>query len=169
MHYGIGVSKNDKRARELYEEACKRRHLGACGNLATLLVAGRGGERDAARAALIYTQLCDGGVVEGCGNLAVLVESGTGVERDVDRARGLYDKACASGVGDACLGLGRLHEARGGSGDLELAARLYRRVCGATSDREACDRFERIKRALDAGGGGGPDGGMRRDTSPQAP
>lgn len=154
LHYGIGVSKNDKRARELYEEACKRRHTGACGNLATMLLAGRGGEREPERAVGIYEGLCKDGVIEGCSNLGVLVESGTGVARDVVRAKALYEQGCAAGISDACLGLGRLFEAAGGD-SLHEAARLYRRVCGATSEREACDRFERVKRALDAGEKGG--------------
>lgn len=148
MQYGIGVPRNDRRARELYEESCRRKHAGACANLATMLLAGRGGEREEGRAAAIYEDQCREGRIEGCANLGVLLESGTGRPRDPNRAQQLYERACGAGVSEACMGLGRLFEASGAAGMAE-AARLYRRVCGATSDRDACDRFERVKRELD--------------------
>lgn len=155
LHYGIGVSKNDKRARELYEEACKQKHERACGNLAAMLLAGRGGYKDEARALEIYRASCDAGLVEGCGNLAVMLESGTGIERSLEtlvEARRLYTRTCDAGIVDACLGLGRMYETGGGGPvDLEQAGRLYRRVCGATQEREACERWDRVKRALEAG------------------
>ena len=156
LHYGIGVSKNDKRARELYEEACKKQHERACGNLAAMLLAGRGGDKDEVRAVEIFRTTCDAGVIEGCSNLAVLLESGTGIARTpahLEEARRLYGKSCDAGIVDACLGLGRLYETGGGGAvDLEEAARLYRRACGATQERDACERWERAKRALEKSG-----------------
>ncbi|MBL8787460.1 MAG: sel1 repeat family protein [Deltaproteobacteria bacterium] len=154
FHYGIGVTRNDKRARELYEDACARGHQRACGNLAGLLVAGRGGARDEVRAAKIYRGLCDEGMLEACASLATQHEFGMGVDRDPAEAERLFTKACDGGIAEACVGLGRMFEGglAGGKGvvDLPEASRLYRRACSATGEREACDRLERVNRAIDA-------------------
>ncbi len=85
-----------------------------------------------------------------------MLESGTGIERTparLEEARRLYARTCDGGIVDACLGLGRLYETGGGGAvDLDQAARLYRRACAATNDREACEPWERVKRALEVRG-----------------
>jgi hypothetical protein len=63
---GEGGSKDGKKARELYEQACEGGDMGACHGLALALEKGLGGKRDKKGAKELSQQACDGGFEPAC-------------------------------------------------------------------------------------------------------
>ena len=69
--HGIGLPKDPRRARLLYEQVRTAMPV-MCGNLAGLYLRGQGGPKDARRAAGLYRTGCDAGSSPACDNLGLL-------------------------------------------------------------------------------------------------
>jgi TPR repeat protein len=66
---GRGVARNQKKAREIYREACEADSFSACNNLGVMLNVGQGGAKNVAMARQLLDKACQGGVELGCNNL----------------------------------------------------------------------------------------------------
>jgi len=91
-----------KRARDLFDQACKAGNSGSCVHLGWMIGSGRGGPRDERRARTLLEQGCKAGVAEGCFALGAMFDDGVGGPQDKARARALYDQACKGGYAQAC-------------------------------------------------------------------
>jgi TPR repeat protein len=91
-----------KRARDLFDQACRAGNSGSCVHLGWMLGSGRGGLRDERRARALLEQGCKAGVAEGCFALGAMFDDGVGGPQDKARARALYDQACKGGHSEAC-------------------------------------------------------------------
>ncbi len=97
------VARDDTRARGFLTRGCEADLAPACGGLALLHLAGRGGlARDAMRAAALLERACAADEPSSCVNLAGLYEAGVGVAKNRTRAQELYARACSKGAEAAC-------------------------------------------------------------------
>nr|MDQ2970484.1 PDZ domain-containing protein [Acidobacteriota bacterium] len=108
------VEKDDRRATQLYIQACDFGDARGCYNVGLMAEQGRGGARDISRAAAHYGQACEMGSSTGCTNLGFLYEHGRGIKKDPARAVALYRRGCdgtpcqPSNLG-GCLNVGRAY------------------------------------------------------------
>ena len=138
FHYGtgLGVTRDDRRAYELFNHACDCHDDVGCSGLGYLLRDGQGVKKDTARAQAIFEDLCSRDVLGSCVHLGAMYADGTGVSVDLEHARALYTRACD----------GRVRVPEGAQGCTELGL-LYRRGTGVPRDdsrafeffKEACD------------------------------
>ena len=117
MRGGNGIARNDRRAVELFRQACDGGSAQGCSDLRSMYSQGRGvgrqyDQEDAER----YRQMCDAGRVAACADLGGMYESGRGVPQDQQQARELYRRSCDGGNAVGC-----------------------RRACAA-DDKASCDR-----------------------------
>ncbi len=134
---GKFVTRNDRRATELYDKACDLGDPQGCYNVALMVEDGRGAAKDIVRAARKYEEACVLGSATGCTNLGFLYENGRGVRVDKPRAVALYQQGCdgtmcqPSNLG-GCVNVGRAYrDGIGVAPDEERAAAIF---------HEACDR-----------------------------
>jgi TPR repeat protein len=106
---GQGVSRNHKRAFELFEEAAKRGDSSAQLELARLYAAGRGVAPNPEQAVLWFWEAAKNQDVEAQLELGRIYAEGRGVERDYDQAAHWYQQAAEVGFAEAQLSLGLLH------------------------------------------------------------
>lgn len=97
-------------ARDFWQRAAERGHVGARFNLGWLYQSGVGVAPDLNRARHCYEQAAEAGSSEALFQLGLLYHDGAGVERDYDRARQCWERAAALGNGDALFNLGLLYE-----------------------------------------------------------
>lgn len=141
--------KRDAEARRLFERSCASGSAIGCNNLATFMLAGRGGAPDAAGAARLYDAACRRNEYSACYNLGVLYEDGNGVAHDELVGAELLQHACRLGMAHACTSLGILFAGGlGGTIDNERARELFVRGCGA-GDGEGCALLIRYAGNLD--------------------
>ena len=147
---GSVVRHEPRRARLLFDRACRAGVTRACHNLAVLLESGDGGSADAVRARELYRQGCEAGLLESCGNLAVMLTQERGGPPDQSLAREVFGKLCDPGSAQACFNLGAmLWNGQGGEVDQARAAELFDKACEG-GFKQAC---EVVKRAPLASGG----------------
>jgi hypothetical protein len=105
---GKGVTKDAKRAVDLYSRACDQSYSTACYNLGLMYGNARGVPADLKRAADLYRRACDGGNAASCNNLAIQYANGQGVPRDDKKAADLYKRSCDAGDKAGCRNLARM-------------------------------------------------------------
>jgi uncharacterized protein len=128
------ASRDERRARVLYEKACDGDDTIGCARSGPAHV--RAGEY--ARAADALETACEGEHFPSCSDAADLISDGKGRERDPARARKLYRMACDEEVARGCIGLGALlAEGAGGERNWGEAITLYERAC-ELGERRGC-------------------------------
>ncbi len=129
---GDGVSKDYKKAAELYQQAADVGNTDAKFLLGLLYERGVGVTQDYKRAAELYQQAANAGNADAMDGLGWLYEAGEGVEQDYKKAAELYQQAANAGNADAMDGLGRLYEAgEGVEQDYKKAAEWYQKAAEA--------------------------------------
>ena len=97
------MTKDEGRARVLFQQACERDESVGCYRLAEMLETGRSITKDETRAAKLYDTICTKGMLmAGCVALARMYADGRGVTADAAKATALRKKACAAGETSAC-------------------------------------------------------------------
>jgi uncharacterized protein len=128
----------DIEARRLFDHACSLHSALGCNNLATLILAGRGGPREPTSAAHLFDAACRGEDPSACYNLGVLYEEGDGVTHDSLVGAELLQQSCKLGMAHACTSLGLVFvSGLTGSIDHERARELFARGCDG-GDGEGC-------------------------------
>ncbi len=82
---GLGVPRDEARARRLFEQACEH-EVSACFNLAAMLVSGTPDEASRARAARYVERACAEGLENACASWADIQRTGAGVPADAAAA-----------------------------------------------------------------------------------
>ena len=68
---GLGVTKDEAQAADVYRKACDAGSAVACTNLGIVIGNGRGVTKDEAQGFALYKKGCDGGDMNGCINLGL--------------------------------------------------------------------------------------------------
>ena len=102
---GMNVPKDEPRAVEVLQKACKLGDPLGCRHTADMLASGEALTRDEPRAVAMFDQLCDGGLGTACSYLGVLVEMGHGTTVDHERATALFQRSCDAGYARGCNNL----------------------------------------------------------------
>jgi uncharacterized protein len=97
-----GVVKDEAKAFGLATRACENKSLFGCFVLASMLVEGKGTEKNAARGAALFGAACEAGRADGCLGLAKCQYLGLGVKEDKVTAIANLRRACAGNNGEAC-------------------------------------------------------------------
>lgn len=128
---GLGVSKDEKLAAELYDRACAEMVGAACHNLAIGYFSGTDSQPKDIEQALAYYRLgCIAGQVGSCFNLARILEQGIGVEKDPAKAASYYEQACSLEAAAACYNRAVFaYDGIGGERNPGAAARYFERAC----------------------------------------
>ena len=115
---GKGVTKDEKRAAELFERSCTMGDSFGCLNAARVNEFGHGVPKDDAKAAAFNKKSCDLGNPSGCYNEALFYADGRGVAKDDPRALDLFENACDAGARQACVDAKAVRERlSGGKGE----------------------------------------------------
>lgn len=125
---GKGVSQDDGRAFQLFEEACSRGNAPGCYHAGLLGRGGLGTKRDPVTAMDRFDRACQepGNIPEACYEMATLLLKATGaggsgrgwlgfgrkkgIERDPVRAEALLERACTRGHGPSCFNLAVMYK-----------------------------------------------------------
>jgi TPR repeat protein len=99
---GSGVARDEAKAAELYERACKAGVASACVKLGHAFLVGEGVHPDDVRALEMFRKGCDRARSDSCTELAVMYCIGRGVPRDAARSSALFQQACDAGDPVAC-------------------------------------------------------------------
>lgn len=100
---GLGGTKNEISARELYKKSCASEYSKACNFLGMMYYQGRGGEKDNAAARETFQKACDRKYAESCFNLGILYEDGWNGTKDNVSARQEFQRACSLKYQPACF------------------------------------------------------------------
>lgn len=132
---GLGLPRDPVRARERLERASAQGSLTAKFHLGRMLVAGWGGDADAARGVALYTTAAAQGHADATFNLAACLDSGWGCQPDRLAAKALFLRARRLGSPLKAPGL-RIRQ-RELDAVRELARRLDRgELCRAIEERQ---------------------------------
>ena len=157
---GIGGDADPKKAKELFEAACKNDEPTACVNVGKIW---RNGDIDdlvdSGKAVEYFELACKGGDQEGCklrdevaadaraacerearkcNNWGYMNEKGYGVQLSRQAAIKIYERACKAGSSRACMNLGYIYsEGTAVPLDRKKARRYYERACKLNDD-EGC-------------------------------
>jgi TPR repeat protein len=100
---GVGVPKDEARARAYYSKGCQRNSSVACFNMAVFEQTGRiGGTPNVSNAAIFYEKACDLDTAEGCYWLGRLLRDGKVTSPSKRAPEDLFKRACAGGFQKAC-------------------------------------------------------------------
>jgi TPR repeat protein len=128
-YYGLGVSKDETKAAELYQKAADQGYAAAQINLGSLYVNGTGVTKDVGKAAELFQKAADQGLAMGQALLGLLYTNGTGVAKDVEKAAELYQKAADQGLAQAQNALGFCYaNGTGVAKDVGKAAELFQKA-----------------------------------------
>ena len=144
---GKEVPKDEPRAIELFDAACRAGLIGSCNAEGWLLLKRHERPEDAKRGEQLLGRGCAAGAPVACDMLGRAYASGIGVTRDPSKAAKPLNKACDAGVAESCSALSALLE--NGDGiprDTERAKALTRKAC-SVGLLQACEQ------ACDAGNG----------------
>ncbi len=127
---GLGVTRVDVYAVQLFNQACRGGNANGCTHLGFMHHMGRGIAQSAVRAAQLYNQGCDGRDAQGCTYLGVMYRDGVGVEQNEVQATQLLKQGCDGADASGCTILGSMYEnSRGIAQDYVRAAQLYKQGC----------------------------------------
>jgi TPR repeat protein/tRNA A-37 threonylcarbamoyl transferase component Bud32 len=127
---GVGVTKDEKKGRELLAAVCDDGRGQGCDEYGMLWSLGAGGDKDPSRANDIWRAACDNDDLESCVRLAYRYADGRFVQKDLARAAQLLDKGCSMGSARACNGLGQAYlNGDGVARDEKRGAALVRASC----------------------------------------
>ena len=141
---GLGVARDDAKAREWYEKAAAKGNADAMNNLGALYFDGRGVTQDYAKAREWYEKAAAKDNADAMTNLGILFENGRGVTQDYAKAREWYEKAAAKDNANAMTNLGILFEnGRGVTRDYAKAREWYEKAA-AKGDMGAKRRLEQL-------------------------
>lgn len=140
-----GGPRDEPRAAELFEIACKGGLDRSCVDLASLLyTTDPAHEQDAVRAAVFFDQSCGKidltslppsgphPLADACDGLGAAYEDGVGVVppgQDLEKAAKYYDLACRAQYAPGCVHAGDLAAATRSKADIVRAAELYDKAC----------------------------------------
>jgi uncharacterized protein len=105
---GTSVTKNDKRAFDLFTKAAEQNLPEAENSLALIYLKGIGVERNVDEAFKYFKRSADKGYGWGLNNLGAMYEQGWGVAKDAQKAQVLYQQALSAGIVVAQKNLQRL-------------------------------------------------------------
>ena len=94
---GLGVDKNEEKAKELYHKACKLKYSYGCLNEANFY--------SGKKALEIYKKACNLNNNRGCYQVGYFYEKGNYIQKDIKKAKTFYKKACDLGHEKACTKL----------------------------------------------------------------
>lgn len=167
LQLGNGVKKDDARAVKLYDQACAKGSMPACGRLGELFLAAKHDDEGGAllkrsceagwvtacdllgkhllvRGAktdvfALFKRACDGGDAEGCWSLGLLFREGLGVRQNDAESIRHFQLACEGGAKLGCVDFAKLLDAgRGAPADTPRAVRLLEGSCDRGFS-DACD------------------------------
>ena len=141
---GLGVPKDEAKAKAVYEKACtKDRFAYGCIKLAGIYETGHGVAVDLGKAAELYEHACDTGDARGCTQLGRMREQAG----DKAGAKEHYKAGCDHGDPSGCAGQAALFDKR----DHPDALALYQRACDH-HHWVACSRLAYVRASgLDGG------------------
>lgn len=93
---GYGVTKNYRKAADLYQQAVKKRHVDSMFALAVLYDEGKGVKLDKQMAVSLFKQAAEKNMPAAQFNLGVMYSNGDGVEQDYKQAMRWYEKAAGN-------------------------------------------------------------------------
>ena len=126
---GIGVTKDDRRAAHLYEDAADQGDAYAQRRIAFIYADGKGVPKDDIKAVDWCQKAATQGEVSAQCLLGLLYEEGRGILRDDAKAAGWYRKAAMQGFAAAQSNLGVLYvDGRGVTKDYNFAVEWFRRA-----------------------------------------
>jgi TPR repeat protein len=125
------------------EESCQEGDTDACLGLASMLLDGVGGPRDAKRALGIYKTACDQQDQRGCSSLGLAYLEGRGTKKDPAKAEKYLVESCNSNSAYACGALGEIYAARKSDADQSKARAAFDRACHK-GDSRSCARFDEL-------------------------
>ncbi|WP_213609623.1 tetratricopeptide repeat protein [Pseudoalteromonas sp.] len=119
---GHGVTRNYRKAAELYQQGVKKNHADSMFALAVLYDEGKGVKLDKQRAFSLYEKAAKKNLPAAQFNLGVMYANGTGVTQDYKTARKWYEKAAANNYTLAQFNLALMHfEGLGMPKNLEMS------------------------------------------------
>lgn len=167
LQLGNGAKKDDARAVKLYDQACSKGSMPACGRLGEVLLAAK--HEDEGRTLLkrsceagwvtacdllgkhllvrgaktdvfaLFKRACDGGDPEGCWSLGLLFREGVGVRQNDAESIRHFQLACEGGARLGCVDFAKLlDEGRGAAADPPRAVKLLEGSCDRGFS-DACD------------------------------
>jgi uncharacterized protein len=100
---GLGVPKDETRAVEILQLACRSNNMAACSDLSSFYFLGAGGlERSDERGVELLTRACESGHSSSCFILGLRYQKGVSVPKDEGRAMTYLKKACDAGDKTGC-------------------------------------------------------------------
>lgn len=126
---GLGISRDESRAMELYRMAAEQGQAAAMHNLASMHYRGEGVPINFAKAREWNKKAAESGLVMAQHDYAAMLESGVGGEKDLNGAARFYDMAARAGYPNAAFKLARLMK----SGPRENPQMRLRYLCMAAS------------------------------------
>lgn len=143
VHGTFGVTKDERRAYNLYHRVCDAGYDSGCVRLGGMYQHGRYVDEDRPHAVELYRRSCENGYSGGCVSLGTMYKNGWGVSQDIDQAMTLYRDSCEAGAGNGCTRLSRMYASgRDGVAQDEQQAMIYhRRACELGSLMLSCDEL----------------------------
>ena len=140
---GIGTTKDEVKAAEIFREACDRKEnkddvhsaesgARACSLLGGLYLNGGSGgvEQNLPKGRELSEQGCERGDSFGCFNAGVVYAGGTGVDANPAKAAEFFGKACNAGDGEGCHELAAAYASgKGVAKDPKMAKTMDQRAC----------------------------------------
>jgi uncharacterized protein len=90
---GIAVKKDDQKAYNLYQKACRHNHAHSCNQLAWSLFHGEGVQKDLGQSANFFEKSCTKGYLKGCTQVSKMYTKGEGVSIDLVKAKEFAKRA----------------------------------------------------------------------------
>jgi hypothetical protein len=141
---GVGVTKDLKKAVELYLRACDLGSSVGCDQAGMRLEDGLGATKDEAKAVSLYQKACDLAKPDACTNLARMLANGWGVAKDDGKAVDALTRACNLGDPGGCSNLGFFYvKGRGVTEDHARGVSLLRKGCLA-GNKWGCDVLKKL-------------------------
>ncbi|MFT3700541.1 MAG: hypothetical protein QM831_45780 [Kofleriaceae bacterium] len=121
---GRATAKNEKKAFELYDRACRANDPIGCDRQSQFYIDGRGVTKDLARGEVLARLACNGAIATSCTRLGTLTET-----NDPATARQSYEKGCDGKDGAGCAGIGVMLAAGTSRDEHKKAADFFKRGC----------------------------------------
>ena len=100
-----GATKDEARAYELFDSACKAGEGAGCTARGWLELNGQGTSKNSQAALASFSRACDDTSAGGCFGVGVVLRGGHGVTADATRAAAAFKRACDTGNSAACKAL----------------------------------------------------------------
>ncbi len=106
-----GATKDEARAYELFDRACKADDPNGCTSRGWLELNGKGTTKNPQAALASFSRACEGSTATvGCFGMGVILRGGHGITSDEDRAATFFKRGCDGGNRAACKALDQLEK-----------------------------------------------------------